>query len=159
MLRRWLPVAGRAPLLLTRRSSRGLTPPLTWMRRSWSSPEQCHSVLLLRLQRHGIDIPHVLAMGQRHKDGLRDSFLLTAPRAALRLDLWLRRQQKLPTAQARRERQLVLREAGATFARLHQACCYLAAAADVSLLAVRLDQHNPAVTLVQLRMGQAPSRP
>jgi tRNA A-37 threonylcarbamoyl transferase component Bud32 len=161
LVRRWLPMAGQAPALLSRRTSLSLFSfALTWLRgKRWSSPEQRQSVLLLRLQRHGIPAPRVLAMGQRQKrNGQQDSFLLTVPAAGtLRLDLWLQRQRRLRTEKARQERREILSEVGSLLAQLDQACCYLAAAADPGVLAVRVSCEPPALTLQRIE-SVLPSR-
>ena len=152
--RRWLPMQAGPPVLLTRRCARApLSSAWAWLSgRRWSSWEQQRSVLLLRLQRHGIAAERVLAMGQRQRlGGRQDSFLLTDPPAqTLRMDLWLQRQGRRRTGRSRAERRQVLREAGATLARLHQACCYLTSAADASVLAVQVDKEPMAIALPRI---------
>jgi tRNA A-37 threonylcarbamoyl transferase component Bud32 len=149
--RRWAPLPDQPPVLLTRRSGGSLLSS-GWtrlFRQRWSSPEQRQSVLLLRLQRHGLPVLRVLAMGQREKPGgHRDSFLLTAPYAqTLRLDLWLQRQARTQSKRSPEDRREILRQAGATLAQLHQACCYLSAQANASVFAVRVDEEPPAPVL------------
>ena len=59
------------------------------------SPEQRQAELLLRLQRHAVAAPAVLAMGRRLTAGRVESFLLTRPAAgAVRLTAWLARQPR-----------------------------------------------------------------
>lgn len=153
MTRRWLPMQDSSAVLLTRRKARAPFSSLwSWLRgRRWSSWEQRQSVLLLRLDRHGITAERVLAMGQRQQSGGRhESFLLTEPPArTLRLDLWLKRQRLQRTIQAWGERRQVLREAGATLARLHQACCYLVPSADASVFAVQVDNQHGRIALAR----------
>jgi hypothetical protein len=130
--------------------------------------------LLLRLERHGILAPTVLAKGQfLRPSGWADSFLLTEPAGdALRLDLWLQRQARWERQRPEwtppshgggsplPERREVLQGSGALLARLHQACCYLAPSADIGLLAVQLSARSHRVLLQDIdgvRPARAPS--
>jgi hypothetical protein len=119
--RRWpaLPDAARA-LLVQRHQPRS--------RRSIASPEQRQAALLLRLQRHGIAAPQVLALGQRRaSDGRAESFLLTEPLSdTCSLEAWLAyRTRRRPNSAESARRWTVLRQAGALLRRLHDASCYL----------------------------------
>ena len=140
--RRWLPIPGGRRLLLERRRTWNFRPLLG----RWSSPEQRRSVLLLRLERHGIPVPRILAMGQRARGGRTDSFLLIEPAARiLRLDLWLKRQARRDQGQVRNfhpvaERREVLRQVGDFLARLHLACCYLSPRCDAGFLSVQIQK-------------------
>lgn len=123
--RRWLDETG-GRLVLVRRQARALGAML-WARlrgRPFVSPEQRLAALLLRLERHAVGAPRVLALGQRRgRRGRVESFLLTQPPAdAVSLSAWLR----LPVGCCRPLRQEVLRGAGALLARIHQAACHLA---------------------------------
>lgn len=125
--RRWpvLPGAGRA--LLVQRNQMKLGTEI-WPRRETVSPEQRHAALLLRLQRHGIAAPQVLALGQRRAaDGRVESLLLTEPLAdTCSLEAWLtcRMRRRTPSTGLAR-RWSVLRQTGALLRRLHEANCYL----------------------------------
>jgi len=115
--RRWpaLPDAART-LLIERRQ------------RTAVSPEQRQAALLLRLQRHGIAAPQVLALGQhRANDGGVVSFLLTEPLAdTCSLEAWLAYRTRRRTRPAESKRRWsVLRQTGALLRRLHEASCYL----------------------------------
>ena len=96
LIRRWLTLDnGRRTLLIRRRCWQPLAALWAWLRRRpLASPEQRQATLLLRLQRHGVPAPRVLAMGQRRAWfwGL-ESFLLTEPALdTVPLDVWLQRQ-------------------------------------------------------------------
>jgi heptose I phosphotransferase len=143
--RRWLPAADGAPTLLVRQSRRPTAG--DWWRRLWGRPpttaEQRRAELLLRLQRHGIEAPHVLAMGRREAAGRVESFLLTRPAGgAVRLAAWLARQ---PGPARRRA---VLGAAGALLRRLHDAACCLDGRGPAEALAVRMPAGGPPEVLV-----------
>ena len=129
---RYLPVERQRHAVLVRRS-RALAGTWGWLwPGNWSSPEQRLSVLLLRLQRHGIVAPRVLAMGQRQA-GRRRRFVPADRAARVHPAAWtsrLRRQAQ--------QRQRMPWEAGALLARLQQACCYLHPSADAAVFAVRI---------------------
>jgi heptose I phosphotransferase len=131
--RRWLTLGeGRRTLLVRRRSRRPFAALWAWLTgKSPASPERRTAALLYRLQRHGVQVPRVLAMGQRQAVPWRlDSFLLTEPAAdSVPLDVWLRRRT--------RGRRRVMRDAGALLARLHEAGCYFEAEPAVCPIAVR----------------------
>ncbi|MBI1915775.1 MAG: hypothetical protein HYS12_13730 [Planctomycetes bacterium] len=96
-------------------------------RRTWTSPERLRMSILFRLQRFGIEAPHVLAVGERPaRDTEIDAFLLTRqPPAAQPLSDWLVEQTaRLLMPGERQLRWDVLRQAGALLARLHAAGCY-----------------------------------
>jgi heptose I phosphotransferase len=119
-------------------------------RRSTVSPEQRQAALLLRLQRHGIPAPQVLALGQRRaQDGRADSFLLAEPFAdTCSLEAWLAyRTRRRNGAAALARRWFVLRQAGALLRRLHEASCYLDFGSAGCGLAVRQMSGQPAVVL------------
>jgi heptose I phosphotransferase len=153
--RRWLTTDG-GPALLVRRRRRL---PLTKLS-LWGKPRACveqrHAELLLRLQRHAVPAPQVLAMGRRAVLGSVESFVLTQPAAgAVRLTLWLARQTHRPEALARRRR--LLRDAGALLHRLHDAACYLD---DADALAVRFSpDEKPLVLLTSVERVKALRRP
>jgi heptose I phosphotransferase len=141
--RRWLSLPGAAPALLVRRAA---CRPLAalwarWRRRPLESPEHRQAALLLRLERHGIVAPRVLAMGQRAKGLCRlDSFLLSEPAAdSVRLDSWLTRTQHSRRESSTVKRRLMLRRAGALLRRLHEAGCYLKADVAGCVFAVQQD--------------------
>jgi heptose I phosphotransferase len=100
----------------------------------------------MRLARHGVAVPRVLAMGQRKDGPLRqESFLLIEPAAAsIRLDAWLARTRGATRKQHGRKRRLLLRQAGALLRRLHEAGCYLAPGVQGCVFAVlRRDDGRP----------------
>lgn len=139
--RRWptLPDARRA-LLVERTQSNSLGGLWPRARRSAVSPEQRQASLLLRLQRHGIAAPQVLALGQRRaEDGQTESFLLTEPLAdTCSLEAWLtRRARRRSRASNPADRWSVLRQTGALLRRLHEASCYFDSGATGCGLAVR----------------------
>ncbi len=161
LARRWLPLAGGKRVCLERRAAWSPLALLNfWTRRPrWSPPEDRRSVLLLRLERHGVLGPTVLAKGHALRaTGWYDSFLLTEPAGdALRLDLWLRRKAGDRSDQAARQRRDVLHQAGALLARLHQACCYLTRDDADGLLAVQWSA-GPHRVLLQNIDGIEPAR-
>ena len=94
LMRRWLTTADGQPALLVRRRRRlGPADLWRWLRgRPGAEPEQRQAALLLRLHRHAIDAPRVLAMGRRAALGSVESFVLTQPPAgAVLLTAWLAR--------------------------------------------------------------------
>jgi heptose I phosphotransferase len=137
--RRWEELPGGMRTLLVCRSSRSWWARLiAWLRgRPVISREQRTASLLLRLERHAIPAPEVLALG--HHSGSRGelgSFLLTLPHADTKsLETYLGGMRRYGPQAAAHHRQ-ALREAGATLARMHEAACYLAAHAEQSGLAV-----------------------
>jgi tRNA A-37 threonylcarbamoyl transferase component Bud32 len=139
--RRWpaLPGAGRA-LLIQRTQPKALIGLWPRRRRSAVSPEQRQASLLLRLQRHGIAAPQVLALGQRRAaDGRIESLLLTEPCAdTCSLEAWLAYRTRRRTRSTEpAHRWSVLRQTGALLRRLHEASCYLVFGAAGCGLAVR----------------------
>jgi tRNA A-37 threonylcarbamoyl transferase component Bud32 len=151
--RRWpaLPDTARA-LLVQREQPRS--------RRAAVSPEQRQAALLLRLQRHGIAAPQVLALGRRRDDeGRVKSFLLTEPLAdTCSLEAWLAyRTRRRSRAAEPKRRWSVLRQAGALLRRLHEASCYLDFGASGCGFAVRDADGQPAVVLDNVD-GVAPQR-
>ncbi len=149
--RRWLPLPGWRQARLERRAGWSLLALLSRLlsRPRWLSPETRRAGLLLRLERHGIIGPNVLAMGQViRRSGWVDSFLLTEPAPdALRLDLWLQRQARQRSDSAVRQRCEVLQQTGSLLARMHQACCYLTRSATIGLLAVQVSAEPHRVLL------------
>lgn len=153
LVRRWpvLPGAERA-LLVRRRETRSF--PERWRipsRRESSSPEQRQAALLLRLQRHGIPAPQVLALGRTRDESERDEFmLLTQPLAdTCSLEAWLACQtRRRKVSRAGRVRHWsVLRQAGALLHRLHEASCYLEFGPAGCGLAVRIEGEEATVVL------------
>ncbi len=124
--RRWLELPGDRLGLLVRRCVRRPLAHL-WVRltgQALSAPEQEQATLLLRLERHAVPAPRVLAMGQRQVGpGALESFLLTEPaRDTTRLEAWLAGPPRGPAPAVRRQN--VLRQTGALLHRLHEASCY-----------------------------------
>ncbi|HBI42643.1 MAG TPA: hypothetical protein DDY78_07265 [Planctomycetales bacterium] len=155
LTRRWLTTDG-PPALLVRRRRRVTLTDLSLWGEPRASVEQRHAELLLRLQRHAVPAPRVLAMGRRVAQGRVESFVLTQPAAAaVRLTTWLARQTHRPDAVAWRRR--VLREAGALLHRLHDATCYLD---DANALAVQSSPgEEPIVLLTSAQRVEALRRP
>jgi len=149
--RRWLPLPGWRRARLERQAGwLPLALLARWMHRPrWASRETRRAGLLLRLERHGIIGPSILAKGQViRRSGWVDAFLLTEPASdALRLDLWLQRQARSQSDQSAWQRREVLRLTGALLARMHQACCYLTRAATIGLLAVQISAEPHRVLL------------
>ncbi len=159
--RRWLILPGLPCALLVRRRSWRLLARL----KSWlhgvppSSPELRQAALLLRLQRHAVAAPRVLAMGQRPLGAWGfDSFLLSEPVAdTLRFDTWLARHAG---RSAQRKRGRLLRQAGTLLQRLHHASCYFRSGADLRALAVQLRTGTrPAIVLGEVEPLRASRRP
>jgi hypothetical protein len=110
--------------------------PLRWFwawlrRRPFTSPELRQAGTLFRLQRHGVGVPRLLAVGQRHAPPWRtESFLLTeTPPGAEDLAAWLRKRSgpECWTAE-RKQRWQAIREAAALVRAVHEAGCALRAA-------------------------------
>jgi heptose I phosphotransferase len=149
LVRHW-PMSPDAPrsLLVRRRLQRSFAE--RWRRRSFVSPEQRQAALLLRLQRHGIPAPQVLALGQRREAGGRgESLLLTEPLSdTCCLEAWLACQTRRRTTPASRARRWsVLRQAGALLHSLHKASCYLHLGPSGCGLAVRQTEGEITVVL------------
>jgi heptose I phosphotransferase len=150
LAKRWPNVPGSPRTLFVQRRER------KWIGEFWrrlnrqplASPEQRQAALLLRLQRHALAAPQVLALGQRRGDGGRvESFLLTEPIPdTCGLETWLARQTRRPTRAARKRTWSVLRQTGEFLRHLHEASCYLAPAPGGCGLAVR--QANGALSVV-----------
>jgi tRNA A-37 threonylcarbamoyl transferase component Bud32 len=161
--RRWpvLPDAGRA-LLVQRQHPKARASLWPSSRRSLVSPEQRQASLLLRLQRHGIAAPQVLALGhQRGADGTMESVLLTEPLTdTCSLEAWLscRTRRRAGPSEARR-RWSVLRQAGALLQRLHEASCYLDFGPSGCGLAVRQADDQLAVVLDRVESVTPRRRP
>jgi heptose I phosphotransferase len=150
LTRRWPILPGRMRTLFVRRRERKLIAEL-WRRlnrRPLVSPEQRQAALLLRLQRHAVAAPQVLALGQLQGDGGHiESFLLTEPIPdTCSLETWLARQTRRQTRAARARKWSVLRQTGALLQHLHEAGCYLALGPAGCGLAVR--PANGATTVV-----------
>lgn len=119
--RRWSMLADGGCALLVQRNQKP-------KRRSVVSPEQRQAALLLRLQRHNILAPQVLAVGKRsEQNGSQKSFILTEPLTdTCSLEAWLaQRVWSRRTIGEAARRWSVLRQAGALLQRLHEADCYL----------------------------------
>jgi tRNA A-37 threonylcarbamoyl transferase component Bud32 len=99
-----------------------------WVRgRRFTTPELRQAALLFRLERYGVRVPRLLAVGQRHlRPWWTESFLLTEQQSGVDLLAWLDlyRPEDAFTAEHKRVRR-VLREAGQLLRRLHDARCYL----------------------------------
>ncbi|HEY7425189.1 MAG TPA: lipopolysaccharide kinase InaA family protein, partial [Gemmataceae bacterium] len=147
LVRRWPASSGvDRTLLVQRRARRSLAALWRW---SSVSPEHRQAALLLRLQRHSIPAPQVLALGQRRDAGSRsESLLLTEPLSdTCSLEAWLACQTRRRATPAGQERRWsVLRQAGALLRRLHEASCYLRIGPSGCGLAVR--QVDGEITLV-----------
>jgi heptose I phosphotransferase len=153
LIRRWptLPGVERA-LLVRRREAPSL--PERWRipsRRASSSPAQRQAALLLRLQRHGIPAPQVLALGRTRDASGRDAFmLLTEPLTnTCSLEAWLACQtRRRNVSRAGRVRHWsVLRQVGTLLHRLHEASCYLEVGPAGCGLAVRIEGVEATVVL------------
>jgi Lipopolysaccharide kinase (Kdo/WaaP) family len=123
LTRRWVELPGeRRALLLHRRSSVSLKAAIRRLVFGLErpNPEQRQATLLWRLERHGVAVPEVLAQGRRWVSARSlESFLLVLPEAdTVELATWLHRAEGERRAD-------VLRQLGATLARLHGACCHL----------------------------------
>jgi heptose I phosphotransferase len=166
--RRWLDWQGARTLLVRRRQRAGWAALWSALRgRPFVPRQQAEAALLLRLERHAVPAPRVLALGQRPEGaGGCDSFLLTEELAdTVALEVWLRRQSGRPMSPAAvARRRDVLGQAGALVRRLHEATCYLKKSAGGCGLAVRLAPGGrPAVVLaggpcVRARRRQSPGR-
>jgi heptose I phosphotransferase len=157
LTRHWpaLPGDGQALLVRRRRTQRLADLWCRMRRRPPASPEQRQAALLLRLERHGVEAPQVLAMGQNRTGGRIESFLLTEPPAdTCSLEAWLLR--RVTTGAARARRRSVLRQAGALLRRLHEASCYLPGTGRCGL-AVRLGGDSTSVVLDSVE-GVRPGR-
>src|SRR5207237_42398 len=89
-------------------------------RRTWISPQRRQMSLLFRLQRHGVTVPQVLAVGDcPMRRGYIASFLLVRLHSATPLFDWLRTPRNLHV------RRQLLRDIGAMLARVHRAGCVL----------------------------------
>jgi hypothetical protein len=108
--------------------------PLRWLwdflrGRRFTAPELRQAALIFRLERYGIRVPRLLAMGQRHVRPWRtESFLLVEPLSeATSLVEWLRHRAAVGEFSAERKQlRRMLHEAGSVLRRLHDAGCYLA---------------------------------
>lgn len=119
----------RQAVLVRRQSSRPLHALWTWLRwRPRIAPELRQAGLLFRLERYGIGVPRLLAVGQRHHGPWRTtSFLLTEPLPdTVPLRDWLATWTRRPSWTAECEqRWAVLRAAGQLLRRLRDAGCGL----------------------------------
>jgi heptose I phosphotransferase len=137
---RSLRLPGGEAVLLRQKSSVGLLQ--HWRgkltRRSPVSPVLRQAMLLWRLERHGVPVGRVLAIGE-HRDGRQaDSLLLYQPLDSLcPLTEWL-------TEPANPHAEKLLYQAGALLARLHEACCYLE---QPDALVVRVDPQTRELVL------------
>ncbi len=123
LTRRWVDLpSGSRTLLIHRRASVSLKSAIRrlLLGKTRPSPEQRMATLLWRLERHGVGVPAILAMGRRWVSFRSfESFLLLSPRAnTVGLSTWLRRAEGDRLSDT-------LRRLGATLARMHGACCYL----------------------------------
>jgi len=138
LIRRWPTLPDETRTLLVQR--RGRETFAERLRRPFVSPEQRQAALLLRLQRHGVAAPQVLALGQRRgADGNVESFLLTEPLSdTCSLEAWLACQtRRRATASGLARRWSVLRQVGELLQHLHEASCYLDLGSAGCGLAVR----------------------
>ena len=157
LMRRWLTTAVGAPALMVRRRRRLSAADLwRWLRgRPPAEPEQRQAELLLRLQRHAVEAPRVLAMGRRVALGCVESFVLTQPaEGVVGLTAWLARR---PASASRRR---VLAETGAVLRRLHDAACFLDGRDPAAALAVQsTPDGRPVVLLAEAEHVRALRRP
>jgi hypothetical protein len=135
-IRRWPSLPDEARTLLARsRERKGF---LSWRETTPAAHRQAG--VLLRLQRHGLPAPRVLALGQRKVSREEiDSLLLTEPLTdTSSLEAWLACQtRRRASPAARGKRWSVLRQTGALLHRLHEASYYLVPGPTGCGLAVR----------------------
>jgi tRNA A-37 threonylcarbamoyl transferase component Bud32 len=113
-------------------------------RRTIASPVQRQVTMLWRLQRHGVAVGRVLAIGERRYGRTVDSFLLYQPLEPVYRWADQVKEKARPLAGQ------WLFQAGLLLARMHEACCYLE---RLDALVVRLDPH----TRQAVEMGLAPA--
>ena len=104
--------------------------------RRLTSPELEQAGVVFRLERYGVRTARVLAFGQnlRRPWQIESYLLLEDQSGAISLAQWLADHADGQwTAQLKRRRR-VLRQAGTTLRRMHDACCYLPERLDDSLL-------------------------
>lgn len=148
-------IPGTHSALLVRRRARR---PWHWLwsllrGKSPTSPELIQAAALFRLQRYGVEVPRLLAVGQRHlRPWKTESFLLTEPPATrVGLSEWLatHAEEACFIGEHKRVRR-VLVSAGRVLRRLHEAGCYLDAhrpGREPSLLVLTSARGLPAVVL------------
>jgi tRNA A-37 threonylcarbamoyl transferase component Bud32 len=116
---------GSRGLLLRRQSRRPLARFGAWLgRKRLSSPELEAAAVAFRLERFGLSIPRLLAVGQRHSfPWTTDSFLLTElPAKATNLLEWVQASSTRPNSATQREqRWQVLRDAGRVLRKINDA--------------------------------------
>jgi tRNA A-37 threonylcarbamoyl transferase component Bud32 len=139
-----VPLDKARPVRLVRRwASR----PWAWLlslirRRRVVSPELQQAAALFRLERFGVGIPRLLAVGQRPRRLWRlESFLLTEPvQGAMGLRTWLAGEDPARISPAgRKERWFLFRQLGEVLRRVHEAGYFLGRD-KADLFAVRQDQ-------------------
>lgn len=126
--RRWLSVKGSGlALWVSHRRASWIERVSAWIHgRSAKSRSMRAAELLLRLERHGVPAPEVLATGEQPGRKAGGSFLLTRPiERTVRLSNWLRRTARRPHS-ATEPRNGLLVQTGELLHRIHQAGCYLA---------------------------------
>jgi tRNA A-37 threonylcarbamoyl transferase component Bud32 len=125
--------------------------------RRFTTPELRQAALIFRLQRYGIRVPRLLAMGQRHvRPWHTESFLLTEPLAnGIALADWLatRGATGIAFAAERKQALRLVREAGSVLRRLHDAGCYLAGRMPLAALP---DGSVAVVAVEDLRVTRQP---
>jgi len=151
-------VAERSARLVRRREARPWRWLWDWLRRQRpASPELEQAATLFRLQRYGIPLPRLLAVGQSYQAPWRaESFLLTEVTLA-QVDLadWLAdRQTSDPALRCQ-----VLRQVGVVLQRLHEAGYYLDTIVNPRcVFALRLDGEDAAVVSLFSAEGLRRSR-
>jgi tRNA A-37 threonylcarbamoyl transferase component Bud32 len=147
--------SGRSWRLVRRWSHRPFHWLLRWWRRApFPAPEFEHAAAIIRLERHGVEAPRLLALGHHSARPWRqESFLLVEPPADTAPLLAV-----LETAELRKRRRL-LREAGALWRRIHEAG-YAWRGDILTPLAVHLPSERLVLTGVEWlqRRGAAPER-
>lgn len=152
-----LPCGGSARMILRRTTGRLFR----WLwqllaRRPLPSPELDRAATVFRLQRHGVALPRVLAVGQcRQRLGQSCSFLLTEEAALLPLGEWLHQTNG-------RQRRRVVVQVADQLRRIHDAGYHFHASSDlVNAFGVGGALEEPAICLRstrELSRGCAPSR-
>jgi tRNA A-37 threonylcarbamoyl transferase component Bud32 len=130
-----------------------------WIRgRRPTSPELQCAALTFRLERFGVSVPKVLAVGQRHQfPGTSASFLLTeSEQPGPALEDWLVDPLKQgPACEGLRARREIIRQAGRLMRRIHEAGCRVHWSED-RVFVVHADRNRvPRVRLARVQCVEA----